>query len=288
MKTAFLGLGMMGSGIAGNLLRAGHQVAVWNRSPAKADALVAAGATLAATPREAAEGADVAFTMVADDDALIGMLEGEHGLLAGLPSGAIHVSQSTISVAAADHIAARHALHHQHFVSAPVFGRPAVAEAGQLWIVTGGPPAALETCAPLFDTIGRAVFPVGDTASAANLVKLCGNFMILATTEAMGEAMSLSERGGVPRTKLLEVLQGTLFDAPIYKIYGPLVAEKRWRPAGFSAPLGLKDMRLAGEAAEAVGATLPILQIIKDHLAEAIEREGSDVDVAALVSSIGR
>jgi 3-hydroxyisobutyrate dehydrogenase-like beta-hydroxyacid dehydrogenase len=286
MKIAFLGLGMMGTGIAGNLLRAGHQLSVWNRSPGKADALVTAGATLAATPREAAEGADVAFTMVADDDALLGVLEGENGLIAGLPPGAIHVSQSTISVAAADRIAALHAERGQHLVSAPVFGRPAVAEAGQLWIVTAGPADALATCAPLFDTIGRAVFPVGDTASAANLVKLCGNFMILATTEAMGEAMALSEKGGVPRTKLLEVLQGTLFDAPIYKIYGPLVAEQRWRPAGFSAPLGLKDMRLAGEAADAVGASLPILQIIKDHLAEAIAREGGDIDVAGLTSVI--
>ena len=169
-----------------------------------------------------------------------------------------------------------------------MFGRPAVAEAGQLWIVTAGPAAALETCAPLFETIGRAIFPVGDTASATNLVKLCGNFMILATTEAMGEAMHLSERGGVPRARLLEVLQGTLFDAPIYRIYGPLVAEQRWRPAGFSAPLGLKDMRLAGEAAESVGATLPILQIVKDHLSDVIEREGGDVDVAALASAIGR
>lgn len=286
MKIAFLGLGMMGSGIAANLLRAGHQLTVWNRSPEKAEALAAAGATRATTPREAAEGADVAFTMVADDDALMGVLEGPDGLFAGLPKGAIHVSQSTISVAAADRIAALHADRGQHFVSAPVFGRPAVAEAGQLWIVTAGPATALETCAPLFETIGRAVFPVGDTPSAANLVKLCGNFMILATTEAMGEAMSLSERGGVPRTKLLEVLQGTLFDAPIYKIYGPLVAERKWRPAGFSAPLGLKDMRLTGEAADTVGASLPILQIIKDHLADAIVREGTDVDVAALASSI--
>lgn len=286
MKIAFLGLGMMGTGIAGNLLRAGHQLSVWNRSPEKAEALVAAGATLAATPREAAEGADAAFTMVADDAALLGVVEGPDGLLAGLPGGAIHVSQSTISVAAADRIAARHAEHGQHLVSAPVFGRPAVAEAGQLWIVTAGPAEALATCQPLFETIGRAVFPVGDTASAANLVKLCGNFMILATTEAMGEAMRLSELGGVPRTRFLEVLQGTLFDAPIYRIYGPLVAEQRWRPAGFGAPLGLKDMRLAGEAADAVGATLPILDIVKHHLAQAIEREGSDVDVAALASSI--
>lgn len=284
MNIAFLGLGRMGSGIAANLMRADHRLTVWNRTPERAAALVAQGAVLAATPREAAEGAHAAFTMVADDAALMGVLEGEDGLLAGLPRGAVHVSQSTISVAAADRVAALHAERGQHFASAPVFGRPAVAEAGQLWIVAAGDAEVLARLQPLFDTIGRVVFPVGDTPSAANLVKLAGNFMILATTEIMGEAMQLAERGGVPRAKLLEVLQGTLFDAPVYKVYGPLVAEQRYRPAGFAAPLGLKDMRLAGDAADTLGVSLPVLAIVKAHLAEAIEREGDDVDVAALAS----
>lgn len=286
MKIAFLGLGQMGQGIAANLLRAGHQVTVWNRSPGKADALVAEGAKLAATPRQAAEGARVAFTMVADDAALLGVLEGTEGLLAGLPKDAVHISMSTISINAADRIAMLHAEQGQHLVSAPVFGRPAAAAAGQLWIVAAGAASALRRAKPLFDVIGRAVHKVGDTPSAANLVKLCGNFMILGTAELLGEALLLAERGGVPRARMLEVLQGTLFDAPIYAIYGPLIAGRKFRPAGFSAPLGLKDMRLTGEAADALGATLPVLQIVKDHLAEAIAREGDDVDVAALVSAI--
>lgn len=286
MKIAYLGLGQMGQAIAANLLRAGHELTVWNRSPGKADALVAEGAKLAATPRQAAEGARVAFTMLADDAALMGVIEGTEGLLAGLPKDALHISQSTISVDAAERIAMLHAERGQHLVSAPVFGRPAVAAAGQLWIVAAGAAPALRRAKPLFEAIGRSVYKVGDTPSAANLVKLCGNFMILGTTELMGEAMLLAERGGVPREKLLEVLRGTLFDAPLYAIYGPLVAERKFRPAGFSAPLGLKDMRLTGEAADALGATLPILQIVKDHLADAIAREGDDVDVAALVSAI--
>ncbi len=287
MKLGFLGLGRMGAAIAANLVRAGHQVTVWNRSPGKADPLVALGAVLAASPRNAAEGADAVFTMLADDAALTDVLEGPDGILAGLSSGAIHISQSTISVAAADRIAALHAERGQKFVSAPVFGRPAVAEAGQLWIVAAGAPIALARLQPLFEIIGRVVRPVGDTPSAANLVKLAGNFMILGTTELLGEAMLLGEKGGVPRTKLLEVLLATLFDAPIYRVYGPLVAEQRFRPAGFTAPLGLKDMRLAGEAAEALGVAMPVLEIVKRHLADAITREGDDVDVAALVTSIG-
>jgi 3-hydroxyisobutyrate dehydrogenase-like beta-hydroxyacid dehydrogenase len=286
MQLAFIGLGKMGAAIAGNLLRAGHQVSVWNRSPQKAEPLVAQGAILAATPREAAEGADAAFTMVADDSALMGVLEGPEGLLAGLPAGGIHISQSTIAVATAEKMAALHAERGQHLISAPVFGRPAAAEAGQLWVVTAGAPEALERAAPLFETIGRAVFPVGDSPACANLVKLAGNFMILASAEVMGEAMRFAERGGVDRGKLLEVLQGTLFNGNFYGIYGPLLAEQRFRPAGFSAPLGLKDMRLAGEAADALGAELPILQIVKDHLAQAIASEGDDVDVAALITAL--
>lgn len=285
MKIAFLGLGQMGSAIAANLLSAGHALRVWNRSPEKAGPLVAQGAALAATPRQAVEGVDVAFTMVADDAALMNIVEGTDGILAGLPRGAIHVSQSTIAVATADQLAALHAERGQQFVSAPVFGRPAAAAAGQLWVVSGGPADALERTAPLFETIGRAVFPVGETPSAANLVKLCGNFMILASVEVMGEAMALGEQGGVPRAKLLEVLQGTLFDGNFYRIYGPMLAEQRYRPAGFTAPLGLKDMRLAGEAADAFGTAMPLLAIVKDHLAVAIAREGADVDVAALADA---
>lgn len=286
MIIAFLGLGRMGAAIAGNLLRAGHELRVWNRSPGKAATLVEAGATLAGTPREAAEGADAVFTMVADDAALFAVLEGRDGALAGLPAGALHVSQGTISVAAAERIAALHAERGQALVSAPVFGRPAVAEAGQLWIVAAGAPEALERAQPLFEVIGRAVFPVGETPSAANLVKLCGNFMILATVEAMGEAMSLAEQGGVSRAQLHAALAGTLFDGTIHKIYGPLVAEERYRPAGFAAPLGLKDMRLTGEAAAALGVPMPLLAILQDHLAETVAREGDDIDVSGMAGTI--
>lgn len=288
MKLGFIGLGQMGAGIAANLLKAGHELRVWNRSLQKAEALVSKGAMLAATPREAAEGADAVFTMLADDAALTNVLEGSDGLLAGLPAGALHISLSTISVAASDRIAGLHADRGQHFVAAPVFGRPAVAEAGQLWIVAAGAPGALDAAQPLFDVIGRAVFRVGDTPSAANLVKLAGNFMIMSTVEAYGETMALAERGGVPRAQMLEVLSGTLFDGTIHKIYGPPIAEQRHRPAGFAAPLGLKDMRLAGEAAAALGQPMPLLDLLKLHLAETVATEGEDVDVTAMAATISK
>jgi len=288
MRLGFIGLGQMGAGIAANLLKAGHEVHVWNRSPAKAEPLVAEGAILAATPRAAAEGAVAVFTMLAEDDALFGVLEGEDGVLAGLAKGALHVSHSTISVAASDRIAGLHAERGQLYVAAPVFGRPAVAAAGQLWIVASGEPGAIDTAQPLFDVIGRTVFRVGDKPSAANLVKLAGNFMILSTVEAYGEAVALAERGGIGRETLIEVLSGTIFDGTIHKIYGPLIAGERYRPAGFAAPLGLKDMRLAGEAASTLGVTMPLLDLVKLHLTETVKTEGSDVDITAMAATIAK
>ncbi|MBO9623005.1 MAG: NAD(P)-dependent oxidoreductase [Sphingomonas sp.] len=288
MQLAFLGLGQMGHGIAANLLKAGHQLNVWNRTAERANPLVAQGAVLAPSPRAAAEGAEVAFTMVADDTALTQVLEGPDGLLAGLPEGALHISHSTISVEAAERASRLHAERGQRFVSAPVFGRPAVAEAGQLWIVAAGEADAIDAATPLFDAIGRTVFRIGDTPSAANLVKLAGNFMILATVEAYGEAVALAERGGIARDKLIEVLTGTIFDGTIHKIYGPLIAEERYRPAGFAAPLGLKDMRLAGEAAATLGQQMPLLDLLKAHLAETVATEGEDVDVTALAATIAK
>ncbi len=288
MKLGFLGLGQMGAGIAANLLKAGHELHVWNRSPEKAGPLVAKGAVLARSPREAAEGADAIFSMIADDAALATVMEGEDGLLAGLPAGALHISHSTISVAAADRAAGLHVERGQRFVSAPVFGRPPVAEAGQLWIVAAGASDAIDAAQPLFDVIGRTVFRVGGTPSAANLVKLAGNFMIMSTVEAYGEAMALAERGGVPRDRMLEVLSGTIFDGTIHKIYGPMIAEQRYRPAGFAAPLGLKDMRLAGEAAATVGQPMPLLDLLKAHLTETVATEGEDVDVTAMAATIAK
>jgi 3-hydroxyisobutyrate dehydrogenase-like beta-hydroxyacid dehydrogenase len=288
MKLGFIGLGNMGAAIAANLIRARHEVTVWNRSAAKAKALVEAGATLAPTPQAAASGREIVFTMLADDAALRGVLAGEHGLLAGLHGGALHVSMSTISVALADEVAANHAARGQQFCCAPVFGRPEAAKTGKLFLVTAGAAADLAIAAPLWHIIGQRVFHVGEKPSAANLVKLCGNFMILSAIEMLGEAMTLAAKGGVSKAKLLEVLTGTLFDAPAFRTYGPIILEERFRPAGFAAPLGLKDMRLVGEAAEARRVPMPLLSVLREHLLQTIAREGEDIDWSGIALTIGR
>ena len=219
--------------------------------------------------------------MLADDAALESVLSGDDGLIAGL-TGSLHVSMSTIAVATADLVAARHQDHGQRYISAPVFGRPEAAAAGKLFVLTGGEAAEIARARPVLEAIGQRVFEVGERPSAANLVKLCGNFAILAAIETVGEAMALAKKGGVDKAKLLEVLTGTLFDAPVYRTYGPILASQRFRPAGFAAPLGLKDMRLVGEAAEKSVTPMPLLSLLRDRLLETIAKEGADIDWSAI------
>jgi 3-hydroxyisobutyrate dehydrogenase-like beta-hydroxyacid dehydrogenase len=281
MKVGFIGLGRMGAAMAANLLRAGHEVAVWNRSPGKADPLVQAGARRAASPRDAADG-EVVMTMLADDRAVEAVVYGPYGIL---DAPTLHVSHSTISIALAERLAADHAAH-GGYVSAPVFGRPAAAEAAQLFVVAAGAADQLDRCMLLFDAIGQRVFRIGDAASAANLVKLCGNFMILSAVEAMAEAMTLVEKGGVLRETLLEVLTGTLFGAPVYRTYGDILVQDRFRPAGFAAPLGLKDMTLVDAAATASGVPMPLLGVMRDHLRAVIAQEDEEIDWAGIALAV--
>jgi 3-hydroxyisobutyrate dehydrogenase-like beta-hydroxyacid dehydrogenase len=182
MRIGFIGLGSMGAAIAANLLKAQHEVAVWNRSAAKVTPLVDAGARRTNSPREAAAGRDVVITMLADDAALLSVTEGDNGLMAGLARG-LHISMSTIAVATAEHLTQAHRARGQRFLCAPVFGRPEAAAAGKLFFVAGGASTDIEAAEPIFAAAGQRVFPVGDTPAAASLVKLCGNFMILSAIE---------------------------------------------------------------------------------------------------------
>jgi 3-hydroxyisobutyrate dehydrogenase-like beta-hydroxyacid dehydrogenase len=226
--------------------------------------------------------------MLADDAALATVLAGDSGLCAGLKPGALHVSMSTIAVATADRVAASHRALGQHFLCAPVFGRPEAAAAAKLFIVAAGDAADFKVAEPLFGAISQRVFYIGETPSAANLVKLCGNFMILSAIEAMGEALALAEKGGVAKQQLVDVLLGTLFDSAVYRVYGPILVGEKFKPAGFAAPLGLKDMRLTGESAEALRVPMPLLSVLRDHLLQTIAQEGEEIDWSAIASTTAK
>ncbi|HTM80021.1 NAD(P)-dependent oxidoreductase [Asticcacaulis sp.] len=278
MKVGFIGLGSMGAAIAPNLVTAGHAVTVWNRSPEKADPLVAKGAIRAVTPAEAST-SEAVFTMLADDTAVEGVSK---AILASLPAGGVHISLSTISVALADKLTEAHAARGQHFVSAPVFGRPPVAAEGKLFIAAAGSQEAIAKAMPLLEIIGQKVQVFGEKPSAANLVKLAGNFLIVNVTEALGEAMALVAKGGVEKADLLEFLTSTLFDAPIYKNYGALIVSEKFEPAGFAAVLAAKDMRLAGEAADALSVSMPLNDLLRARLGRLVEGGEGHLDLTAL------
>jgi 3-hydroxyisobutyrate dehydrogenase-like beta-hydroxyacid dehydrogenase len=274
----------MGGAIAANLIKAGHAVTVWNRSREKADPLIAAGARRAEHPAGAASG-EVVVTMLADDRAVEAVTFGADGILSA-SARPIHISLSTISLALADRLAEAHAAAGSPYVSAPVFGRPAAAEAAKLFIVAAGPEQVLARCQPVFDAIGQRSFVVGERPSAANIVKLCGNFMIMAMIESLAESMTLADRHGVEKTKLLEVLTGTIFGAPIYETYGRMLIEERFRPAGFTAPLGLKDMNLVSAAANDARVPMPALSLVRDRLLATIAREGDDIDWSGIAKIV--
>jgi 3-hydroxyisobutyrate dehydrogenase-like beta-hydroxyacid dehydrogenase len=281
MKVGFIGLGHMGAGMAANLLRARHGVTVYNRTPSRARALVEQGAHAAAQVADACRG-DAVITMLADDDAVEGVVFGKDGVIEVLGKGAIHVSMSTISVAFSERLAAAHANAHQRFVAAPVFGRPEAAAAGKLFIVVAGAPAVVEACLPLFEAMGQKTFPVGDEPKAANLVKLSGNFLIASVIEALGEAMALVGKAGINERQYLDLLTSTLFTAPLYKTYGAQIAERRFEPAGFAAPLGEKDIRLTLAAAETLRVPMPLASLLRDRFLTLLAHGGEGLDWSAI------
>jgi len=280
-NVGFIGLGHMGAGMAANLLKAGHRVTVFNRTPAKAQALIANGATLATSIAEASRG-DAVVTMLANDEAVEDVALGRDGVIANLASGGLHVSSSTISVALSERLTEDHARKGQKFVAAPVFGRPDVAAAGRLFIVAGGDAAAIESAAPLLEAMGQKTFVISDKPKAANLVKLSGNFLGASVIEALGEAMALVGKAGIDERQYLEFLTSTLFDAPIYKTYGSLIADGRFTPPGFAAPLGQKDIRLVLAAAEDLRVPMPVASLLRDRFLSLLARGGEGLDWSAI------
>jgi 3-hydroxyisobutyrate dehydrogenase-like beta-hydroxyacid dehydrogenase len=286
MKIGFVGLGQMGSSMARNLLTAGHELTVYNRTPGKADALAKDGARIASSPADAAKGVEAVLSMLADDTAVAEVTLGEHGITSGLPVGSAHLSLSTISVALAWRLTDEHRARRQNYLSTPVFGRPEAAEAKKLLVVAAGEAAAVERYRPLFEAIGRQTFVAGGEPWQANAVKLCGNFMIASMMEAFGEAFATMRKAGIDRHLFLDVIN-ELFGSPVYRNYGGIIANEKFTPAGFRLRLGLKDVRLALEAAEELGSPMPFASVLRDHFISALAngQEQLDWSSVALVAA---
>ncbi len=282
MKVGFLGLGGMGRAMARNLIKAGHSLTVYNKTQSRAEELAPLGAKVARTPGQAASDAEAIITMVADDAAIEAIVLGHNAALEALPAGAVHIAMSTISVAISRRLVVAHRERKQHFVSAPVFGRPDAAEAAKLVIAAAGPADQIARCQPLFDAMGQKTYVVGDDPPAANVIKVAGNFLITVVIESLGESFALIKKSGVDPNKFLDVLLGSLFAAPIYRTYGPMVAADNFEPVGFRMALGMKDNRLVLAAAEEAGVPLPLASLIRDRMISATAQGMGEADWAAI------
>ena len=282
MKIGFIGLGSMGSPMARNLIKAGHSLTVYNRTRSRAEELQSLGGRIAATPGEAASDAEALITMLADDSAVEEVILQPDGALKSLPAGKVHISMSTISVDLSRRLAEAHREKRQHFIAAPVFGRPDAAAAAKLFIVAAGPIHQIERCRPLFESMGQKTFVAGEEAPAANLIKLTGNFLLATVIESLGEAFALIRKSGIDPNAFLEIITESLFPAPVYRNYGSMIASDRFEPAGFKLLLGLKDNKLLLAAAEAAAVPLPMASLVRDRFIAALAQGLGEADWAAI------
>jgi 3-hydroxyisobutyrate dehydrogenase-like beta-hydroxyacid dehydrogenase len=281
-RIGFIGLGNMGQPIASNLLKAGYSLYVYNRDASKAAPLIAQGAHQGLRPSEVVEPGGIVISMLADDSALEQVTLGEDGVLKRLGPGGVHISMSTVSPAIARRMADLHAQHGCSYVAAPVFGRPEAAAAQKLWICLAGAPAAKERILPILQTLGQGVFDFGEEPAMANVVKLCGNFLIGSAMESMAEALTLAEKHGIERTALITMFGQTLFACPIYQNYGQMIAEKRYTPVGFHMSLALKDLTLLLDTAQQAIMALPIADVVHDRLLTGVAKGRGEMDWTAL------
>ena len=282
-KVAVIGLGRMGRAMAERLAGAGNALRVWNRTRSRADEI--AGARACGSPREAATGAAIVVTALADDTAMRDAVLGDDGVLAGLGSGAVHVSTSTISPALARALAEAHAAAGRAFVAAPVLGRPDAAARGELTLLVGGDDAAVARAQPVLTILGRATLRMGD-AFQALLTKVVANFLLAGTIELLAEATALGEKAGLAPSVLVDALSQTLLGSAAFKSYGARIAAAAYQPAGFAVPLGLKDVELALAAGRELRVPLPAAGVVREHLVSTLARGREAWDWSALATVV--
>lgn len=277
-KIGFIGLGNMGLPMAQNLIKAGYHLQVYNRTADKAKALDPDFTTICKTPAEAATGVDLVVTMLSQDDILKEVVLGGDGVLKTLAKGAVHISMSTISPETSEELLNAHEAAGSHYIAAPVFGRPEAAAAKKLFVCTSGNSEAKLKAKPVLEALGQGIYDFGEAVGAANVLKITGNFMIIASLELMAEAFTLAKKSGLDRARVAEFFGSTIFNAPIYQNYGKLIANKTYTPVGFKAKLGLKDARLALNLSEVTHTPMPLAKLAHKRLFDAVENGGGEKD----------
>ena len=284
-KIGFIGLGNMGINMAKNLISEGYHLQVYNRTLSKADELEQGSITKCKTPAEAANGVHAVITMLSEDEVLKETVSGKDGILEKLPKNSLHISMSTVAPETSKSLAKQHHDAGSQFIAAPVFGRPEAAAAKKLWICISGDQKSKEIAKPILECLGQGIFDFGEDVGGANVVKIAGNFMIMASLEIMAEAFTLAEKNGLDRLKVAEFFGSTLFNAPIYQNYGKLIANKQYEPVGFKAKLGYKDARLAFKLSQQSETPMPVATAIHNRLLTAVAKGWGETD---WVEGVGR
>jgi 3-hydroxyisobutyrate dehydrogenase-like beta-hydroxyacid dehydrogenase len=279
-RIGFVGLGNMGRPMAANLVEAGFDLAVFNRTCGKADGVP--GMRPVDRPCDTLEPSGVVVSMVSDDRALESVTLGEGGIVERLGPGGVHLSMSTVAPETSRKLAEEHYQRGAAFVAGPVFGRPDAAAARKLWICVSGPSTAKARLQSVFDALGQGVFDFGEDPGAASVVKLAGNFIIASMMEALAEAFTLAAKNGVERTRLHDMLSRSLFNCAVYRSYGQLIAEERYTPPLFKLTLGLKDINLALQAAADSRMAMPLASLLRDRFYTALAKGREQLDWSAI------
>jgi 3-hydroxyisobutyrate dehydrogenase-like beta-hydroxyacid dehydrogenase len=283
MKIGFIGLGNLGTPIAENILESGHTLYIYNRTASKAEPLAAKGATVCDSIAGLAKVSDIVFTIVSDDAALRAITEGEAGLAENLKAGSTHVSLSTILPQTAKDLEALHRQQQQHYLASPVFGRPEAAKAKKINIAFSGEEKIRKQIEPLLKDAGATgVWDFGDNITAANTIKLCGNFLIVAAIEAIGESVSLARKSGIDARQMWNMFLQTLFNAPVYQNYSNIILEEKFEPASFTAQLGLKDLKLVLQQAATADLFMPMAALMKENMQQLVSSGRGQIDWSAV------
>lgn len=287
MQIGFIGLGSLGTPIAINILESGHTLHVYNRTVSKTKPLADKGAIVAESIGALAKEVDIVFSIVSDDAALKAICE--NGLLENMKPGSVHVSMSTILPQTAKELADLHEQNKQHYLAAPVFGRPEAAAAKKANFVISGKEEIRNRIEPLLkEAGGTGVWHFGEEITAANTVKLCGNFLIAGAMEAIGESIYLANKSGVDAKQMWAMFLQTLFNAPVYHNYGGVILQEKFEPAAFTAKLGLKDLNLVLSQAAAVKQPMPLAELLKSNMQQLVDSGQDQTDWSAVSTAVNK
>ena len=282
----FIGLGSMGLPMARRLLDAGYALRVYNRTHGKAVELLDRGARQLGTPAETVEPGGIVITMLANDAALETVTLGEHGMAAALGADGIHLSMSTVSPHLARRLAEAHQAHGSHYLAAPVLGRPTAAAAGKLFILLSGLAEAKRRVSPLLEAMGQGTHDLGEDPAQGHIAKLAANFMVLASVETYAETLTFAEKNGIGRMEMMKLLTGTILNAPLFHLYGELLAKEEYTTPGFKLALGLKDIELILETGANSRMPLPAADLVHNRLLTALAKGRGELDMTALALGV--